>query len=351
MANAETTQDLARRAKRGGLRYVETDSLCLRRKKSGRGFRYVDAKDRAVKSVKILDRIRALAIPPAWIDVCIADDPSAHIQAIGRDSEGRLQYRYHDDWTGVRDKVKADRLLRFGKALPQLRERLEADLRRRKTDRRYAAAAAARLIDRTLLRAGHYQSDAEEGGRGATTLLKSDVRLNGTKVFLKFTGKGGKLIEKTIRDPLLLAHLRKLKRLGKKRLFCFKDESGRSCYLTARDLNQYLRKAAGEEVTAKDFRTFAASARALAALCAAEEPPTDAARRRVVSTIMRQASERLTNTPAVARSSYVHPMVVEAFETDGLTPAMLRGAPRNGLSQAETALMRFLETTFEGRRN
>lgn len=145
-------QDLAQRAKRGGLRYVEADSLCLKRKKTGRGFRYVDANDRVVRTPKILDRIRALVIPPAWAEVCIADDPRAHIQATGRDSEGRLQYRYHDDWTNVRDRVKAERLLRFGKALPQLRARLEADLRRRKTDRRYAAAAAARLIDRALLR-------------------------------------------------------------------------------------------------------------------------------------------------------------------------------------------------------
>ena len=246
-------QDLAQRAKRGGLRYVEADSLCLKRKKTGRGFRYVDANDRVVRSPKILNRIRALVIPPAWTEVCIADDPTAHIQATGRDSEGRLQYRYHDEWTNVRDRVKAERLLRFGKALPQLRARLEADLRRRKTDRRYAAAAAARLIDRALLRAGHYESDVEAGGRGAATLLNSDVRLNGSKVFLKFIGKGGILIEKTIRDPLLLARLRKLKRIGKKRLFGFKDENGRNCYLTARDLNHYLREAAGDQVTAKDF--------------------------------------------------------------------------------------------------
>src|SRR5688572_28191411 len=107
-------QGLAQRAKRGGLRYVEADSLCLRRKKSGRGFRYLDAKERVVRSPKTLGRIRALAIPPAWTEVCIADDPAAHIQAIGRDSEGRLQYRYHDDWTNVRDRVKAERSLRFG---------------------------------------------------------------------------------------------------------------------------------------------------------------------------------------------------------------------------------------------
>ena len=335
--------DLSRRAKRSGLRYVTTPDLCLTRQKSGRGFRYLDADSRPIRSRRTLDRMRALAIPPTWTEVCIADDPRAHIQAVGRDSEGRLQYRYHDDWTAVRDTLKAERLLRFGRALPRIRARLEKDLSRRDTDRRYAAAAATRLIDRALLRSGHTVSDEDGGGRGAATLLKRDVQLNGTKVALRFIGKSGKLIEKTIRDPVLLARLRKLKRLGKKRLFAFRDERGRCCYLTARDLNAYLREAAGEPVTAKDFRTFAASAQALAALCDAQGPFSESQRRRQIASVMRGAAEQLVNTPAVARSSYVHPLIVEAFEAEELETALMRGAARSGLSAAETALMRLLE--------
>jgi DNA topoisomerase-1 len=165
-------------------------------------------------------------------------------------------------------------------------------------------------------------------------------------VLLNFTGKSGKTIRKAIRDPILLARLRRLKQLGKKRLFAFRDADGRACYLTARDLNEYLREAAGEPVTAKDFRTFAASALALAALCEVDRPDTGSARKRLVAAVMRAASEKLANTPAVTRSSYVHPLVVDAFEDERLQPAMLGGPMRNGLSQAETALMRFLEEVF-----
>lgn len=323
---------LARRAERHGLHYVEVDGLCLTRRKTGRGFRYCDGNSRTIRNRNDLERIRALVIPPAWTDVRIANDPKAHIQAVGRDSEGRLQYLYHGNWTAVRDKVKAERILRFGQALPKIRSRLEKDLKRRKTDRRYAAAVAGRLIDRALLRAGHYVADSADAARGATTLLNRDVKVNGTQVFLNFTGKGGKIIRKTIRDAALPVRLRRLKRLGKKRLFAFKDENGRCCYLTARELNDYLREAAGGPVTAKDFRTFAASSLALASLCAAECPPSAGARRKLVAEVMRETSRNLANTPAVARSSYVHPLVVEAFETERLRPSILQGAPRQGLN-------------------
>jgi DNA topoisomerase-1 len=334
-------KDLAARAKRHGLLYVSVDALCFHRQKHGRGFAYRDAGGRPIRDRETLARIRALVLPPAWTEVCIADSPRAHIQAVGRDAEGRLQYRYHDDWKTLRDRVKAERLFRFGRALPKIRARIEKDLRRRDPDRRFAAAAAGRLIDVALLRAGH--SGTEEGGRGATTLLRSDVRLNGTRVTLDFVGKSGKTIRKTIKDPVLLRRLRRLKRIGRKRLFVFRDAQKQRRRLHARDLNAYLRDAAGRTVTAKDFRTFAASAQALAALCAAEEPASETARKRLVASVIRDSAERLSNTPAVARSSYVHPIVMGAFESGLATPTLLQGPPRAGLDKAETALMRLLE--------
>jgi DNA topoisomerase-1 len=339
------TEDLARRARRHGLKHVEADSLCITRRKSGKGFLYLNARGHVIRNPQALARIRALVIPPAWAEVYIAPDPKAHIQAIGKDAEGRLQYRYHDGWTAVRDKLKAERLLRFGKALPKIRARIALDLARRKTDRRYAAAVAGRLIDRALLRSGHTGSD--EGGRGATTLLNRDVQLNGTKVYLHFVGKSGKTVRKTIRDPILLTRLRDLKRRGPKHLFAFRDDKNRRCKLTASDLNAYLKDAAGKRVTAKDFRTFAATAQALATLCAAAAPESDLARKKIVAAVMKDTAETLANTPAVTRSSYVHPMVVEAFADERLEPSILQGPTRNGLDQAETALMRFLETTVE----
>lgn len=337
------SKDLARRARRLGLRHVDAGELPLRRIRRGRGFSYVDAGGKPVRARRALARIRALAIPPAWTEVCIAADPDAHIQAIGRDAEGRLQYRYHERWTRLRDDLKAERLLRFGRALPRIRRRLQTDLGRRTADRRYAAAVAGRLIDRSLLRSGHGAGEPKAGGRGATTLLKRDVRLNGSTLQLAFVGKSGKNVRKTLRDPILLRRIRRLKSIGKRRLFAFHDERGRCCYLSARDLNAYLREAAGSDVTAKDFRTFAASAQAIAALATADPPGSRTARRRVVAAVMRQASDRLANTPAVARSSYVHPLVVEAFKEGALDAALLRGRPRAGLSREETALLRFLE--------
>jgi DNA topoisomerase-1 len=338
------SDDLARRAKRHGLKYVEADSLCITRRRTGRGFLYLNARGSVIRNPKTLSRIGALVIPPAWTDVRIAEDPQAHIQAIGKDAEGRLQYRYHDKWTAVRDRVKAERLLRFGKALPKIRARIERDLARRKTDRRYAAAVAGRLIDRALLRSGYTGSD--ESGRGATTLLNSDVKLNGTKVFLNFTGKSGKTIRRTIRDPILLTRLRNLKQRGRKHLFAFRDDDHRLCKLTASDLNAYLQEAAGRRVTAKDFRTFAATAQALAALCNSEPPETQSGRKRLVASVMKETAETLANTPAVARSSYVHPLVVEAFADERLSRSILQGPTRDRLDQAETALMRFLEGIF-----
>jgi DNA topoisomerase-1 len=342
--------DFAALAQRHGLSYADASKLTLRRRRSGRGFVYLDEQGKAIRDPKVRERIEALVIPPAWTDVCIAEDPRAHIQAIGRDALGRLQYRYHEAWTAIRDKVKAERLVRFGNALPKIRAQLEADLRRRTCDRRYAAAVAARLIDRALLRSGHSTATIDDGGRGATTLLKRDVQLNGATVTLNFTGKSGKRIVKTLRDPLLLNRLKKLKAIGKKRLFAFRDEAGRCCYLSARDLNAYLREAAGAAVTAKDFRTFGASAQALAALAAAEVPKSQTGRKRLVASVVRDVSESLANTPAVARSSYVHPLVMEAFEADALDPAMVKGPTRNHLDRAETALMRFLEEVVASRK-
>jgi DNA topoisomerase I len=341
------TKDLQRRARRRGLNYVEAEALTVARRRCGRGFSYCDAEGQTISDKAVRARIKRLAIPPAWEEVQIAADERAHIQAIGRDAEGRLQYRYHDDWKEVREEIKAERLMRFGRALPLIRARLKADLCRDRPDRRFAAAAATRLIDRALLRAGHDSAAAQEenGGRGATTLLKRDVQLNGTEIALAFTGKGGKKVEKAVRDRALIARLKKLKKLGRKWLFSYREGRAKRRHLTARELNCYLQEVAGEPITAKDFRTFAACSRALAELAREKPPPSKTGRRRTVAATMRAASEELNNTPAVARSSYVHPSIVEAFEAGLLDPAVLRGPRRRGLSAEETALMRFLEKT------
>jgi DNA topoisomerase I len=337
-------QDLASLALQQGLVHVAVSALTISRRRAGRGFSYCDAAGATIRDRGVRARIKALAIPPAWEEVRIAADARCHIQAIGRDSEGRLQYRYHDAWDRIRDEIKAERLLRFGRALPHIREKMRKDLRRDRPDRRFAAAVAARLIERALLRAGHDSQACEtEGGRGATTLLKRDVEVNGSEVSLSFVGKSGKPVRKAVRDPILTSRMRRLKSIGRKRLFAYRGEGGRRRYLTARDLNAYLKDLAGRPVTAKDFRTFAASAQALAELCRTEPPGSASARKREMAQALRHASEELNNTPAVTRSSYVHPSILEAYECGELSPAFLKDPPRRGLSVEETALMRFLE--------
>jgi len=328
-----------------GLVYVEVASLSVCRRRSGRGFTYLDADGARITDPEARKRYAALVLPPAWEDVRLAADPRAHIQAVGRDTEGRLQYRYHDDWTRLRDRLKLDRLLTFGRVLPRIREQVEKDINRKIPDRAYAAAVATRLIDRAHLRAGH--SGDDEGGRGATTLLKRDVRLNGTTVTLAFVGKSGKDVRIQLRDPVLLRRLRVLRSIGKKRLFAYRSERGGRRYLSARELNDYLREISGAPISSKDFRTFAASALAVGELVRAERPNSPAAIKRVEAKVVRSASDALRNTPAVARSSYVHPSIFEAYEQNALGEALLRPPLRTGLSAEETALMRFLEAVVE----
>ncbi|WP_128291623.1 DNA topoisomerase IB [Afifella aestuarii] len=337
---ADTLQE---RAELCGLNYICAENLKIERRRSGRGFTYrCDGK--TIRDRRLRRRLEDLVIPPAWTSVCIAEDPHAHLQAVGRDQEGRLQYRYHEDWTEVRNAIKAERLLRFGRALPKIRERIARDLDRRRTDRRFSAAVAARLVDRALLRSGHRGEPSDgEGARGATTLLKKDVRLNGRTVTLDFTGKSGKKIHKVIPDTYLPSRLRKLKAIGKRRLFAYRESDGSRAYLNARDLNQYLKNAAGAQVTSKDFRTFAASAAALELFVTSEKPESEVARKRAIASVMREVSDKLANTMAVCRSSYVHPLVVQAFQEERLRADLLRGPHRTHLSAAETALMRFLE--------
>jgi len=339
--------ELDARARHCGLTYVSAEDLSVERRPHGRGFSYRDRDGTLVTDRQLRRRFASLAIPPAWTEVWIALDPHAHIQAVGRDAEGRLQYRYHDDWKEVRDGIKAERLLTFGRALPAIREKVEADLRRRTPDRDFSAAVAARLVDRALLRSGHRAEKGEESARGATTLLKRDVKTNGRSVSLAFIGKSGKPIRKKVPDTLLPARLRKLKRIGKERLFAYRTDDGKRAYLSARDLNRYLKDAGGAPVSSKDFRTFAASAAALEEFAVLEPPETKSARQRAVAGVMREVSEKLANTMAVCRSSYVHPLVVEAFEDGRLEPELLNGPHRTQLSAAETALMRFLEKELE----
>lgn len=328
--------------RRLGLKKAEPDSLTIVRQPHGRGFAFHDASGARISDPDTRARIAALVIPPAWRDVRIAAEARAHLQAVGRDEAGRLQYLYHPAWEEVRAARKIERLRRLGRGLQKLRAAVARDLSNSSLDRRRMLAAAATLVDRAGLRAGHEAYAGPESGRGAATLLKRHVKIDGNEVHLSFRGKGGRRIECTLADPDLARVMAELKQVRGERLFKERNGSGVRP-ITAEDLNEYLREASGEDITAKDFRTFRASARALELLCSSGPAASATERRRCLAAAARQVAGLLSNTASVARASYIHPQVIERFEDGQLDPALLRPKWRHGLDGAETALMRMIE--------
>lgn len=320
-----------------GLKLVDPETFTLKRAPTKTGFRYTRSNGRPVPK-KHVERIIALVIPPAWTEVFCCDDDCGHIQAVGDDALGRRQYIYHPNWEAVRNSMKTHRLLAFGKALPLIRKRVTRDMQRPPTSRRPLAALAIKLIDKKAFRAGH-EKYAKDGGRGIATLKSSDLKINGNVANFVFAGKSKKKNEISIKDRSAVTRLSTLKRRG--RLFQYK-ENRRWRSLHAQELNVYLREISGSKVSAKDFRTFHGSARALAFL-AQVDAQTDAAKKRAIAAAMRDVSEFLRNTPAVARSSYVHPLVTDCFNAGELDRSLLRAPYRKGLTGPETGLMRLLE--------
>lgn len=340
---------LEEHAERHGLVMVDPNAFEIERRRSGRGHRICFTGGEAIADKRLKARIKALVLPPAWTQVRICVDENGHIQATGRDEKGRLQYRYHDLWVNVRNAVKTERLLRFGKVLPKLRKRIDRDMKGGAQDQRTTAATAARLIDVTALRPGH-EKYAEDGGQGVASLQKRNLRIANRTATLNFIGKSSKRHRVEIRDKRLVNSLQKVRQGSGSRLFRFDGQGRKGRILTANLLNDYLRDAGRRGISAKDFRTFHGSAEALRYLIedAGDKADTPAKRKRAVASAVRSAAELLRNTPAVARASYVHPEIVTAFEEERLDPGLLAGRSREGLTRVETGLMRFLEEVATG---
>lgn len=318
------------------LRKIEVGDLEIRRVKHGRGTRLV--KGAAPVSVRHRDRADALAIPPAWKDVRISADPWSHIQAVGRDDAGRLQYIYHADWEAVRAATKDERLQKLIAALPRIRAAIRRHLKERSD--LAALAAAARLVDRLHLRAGHEAYAGEESGRGVATLQKRHVQISGNKIRLIFPGKGKKRIDVSLTDRKLAPVISGLLQLPGHRLF--KLESGNGWRkMTATDLNAYFASIADEGISAKDFRTLYASATAVSRLVELPLPKTKSGLRRTIAGVAKEISAHLVNTPAIVRKSYIHPKIIARYES-GEFPRELGPANRRRLSKAECLLCAFL---------
>jgi len=307
----KSAQSLTRRVK---LRYATREQLTIERRRASDGYSYHAADGRQITDQAVLRRFASLAVPPAYEEVHFSPDERAHLQAVGRDAAGRLQYRYHSDWEKVREAEKATRLAALASVLPKIRRAVAQHLSGKEATRNFALAAAVELVAGSAIRPGSEEYARKHGTRGATTLLKSNVRVSGDDITLVFRAKGGKDVRKEFSSPRLVSALSVLRSLPGARLFQYRDESGAIKRITAPEVNDFLREMADTYVSLKDFRTLCASAAVLDNLARTVPAETPRKRRKQVLEAVKEAAQELANTPAVCRRSYVHETVVTAFE-------------------------------------
>ncbi|HEU0082184.1 MAG TPA: DNA topoisomerase IB [Bradyrhizobium sp.] len=300
-----------------GLKLGDQNELTIRRIKRGKGYSFVRADGKAIRHPGIIKRLNSMAVPPAYAEVRYSPDPSSHLQAVGRDAAGRLQYRYHADWEKVREQRKAHRLARLVAALPKIRRNVSAHLSGDEPTREFALAAVIELIARTAIRPGSESYARLSGTRGASTLLKSNVTIEDDCVVLTFKAKGGKAVRKECEASKLVRVLGILRQLPGKRMFQYRDDAGNIRVVNATQVNDFLREIAGIRISLKDFRTLMASAVVLESLSRISPAASARGRKRQVLEAVRAAADELSNTPAICRKSYVHDTIVTAFE-DGI---------------------------------
>lgn len=344
-----------RSARQAQLRYADDSQPGITRLGKPGRFYYQDPRGRRIQDPNTLGRIRRLAIPPAWTDVWINPSERGHIQARGRDARGRKQYRYHPDWRATRDLAKFDQLLPFATALPKLRRAVRRDLRSRHLGLDKLAALVVRLLEISLIRVGNEEYARTNRSYGLTTLRDHHATIRGRKVKLNFPGKSGVRHRVEIKDRSLARVIQQAQDLPGQELFQWVDEDGGQHRLRSDDVNRYLRRHTGAAFTAKTFRTWAGTVWTAVALSHLPSPTSATDAKRQVAAAIRVVAERLRNTPAVCRSSYIHPAVLEAYAagrrilSPRATPPDLNQPPR-GLSSSEREVLRFLRSQRRGTR-
>jgi DNA topoisomerase-1 len=341
-------------AKEAGLYYASDADPGITRVKKGRAFDYRGPDGRPVRDRATLERIRTLVIPPAWQKVWIAPKANAHLQATGRDARGRKQYRYHPRWTAVRDETKYTRMLAFARVLPAIRRRVAADLRRTPLSRERVLATVVALLERTLIRVGNDEYARTNGSFGLTTLLDRHVDVKGRRVRFHFRAKSGVVQKIDLDDALLARSVQRCQDLPGQTLFQYVDEAGAQRTISSTDVNDYIRDVAGQDFTAKDFRTWSGTVLAACALCSDIELGSATARKRFVSEAIGEVAGRLGNTKAVCRKCYVHPTVIDAFlEGETIAPFVrttsTTRSSRHQLSAEESAVVKLLTARLESR--
>ena len=324
-----------------GLRYIDDARPGIRRVRRGRGFSYHHP-DGSLVSAEVRARAEALVIPPAWSEVWICPAANGHLQATGRDAKGRKQYRYHADWEAHRNRLKFDRMVPFGDALPTLRARVASDLGGRTLDRDTVLALCVRLLDETLVRVGNEQYAARNGSYGLTTIRDKHVSFDGPEVRFTFIGKSGKPQDVSVQDEQLARLVKACRDIPGYDLFQFYDADGTRCDVESGHVNEYLRETTGEAFTAKDFRTWGGTVTTAERL--AEHDAPDDADAQIVAAI-KDTARVLGNTPAVCRRYYVHPDVLDAFREGSLRDRVRRrnaGNTPGGLRPPEAAVLDLL---------
>jgi DNA topoisomerase I len=336
-------------AKIAGLRYVNDERTPgIRRIGSTHRVRYVAPNGRTISDRAVLARIKSLVIPPAWKDVWICTDPRGHLQATGRDARGRKQYRYHRRWREVRDEVKYGRLIAFAQALPRIRRRTAADLRKSGLPREKVLAAAVQLLEKTLIRIGNEEYARDNGSIGLTTMRDSHATVKGGKVRFAFRGKSGVQHAVDLQDARLARIVKACRDLPGYELFQYIDDEDKRQTIDSADVNEYLREVSGKDFTAKDFRTWAGTVLAAKALAEVASFKSGAEAKRNVMNAIESVAKRLGNTKAVCRKCYIHPAILEAY-MDGATIDTLKARAstlartRSTLSAEEAAVVGIIE--------
>jgi DNA topoisomerase I len=330
-------------ARAAGLHYVVDGESGISRIRHGKTFAYRDAKGRRVRDARTLDRIRAIVIPPAWTGVWICSRADGHLQATGRDARGRKQHRYHPSWTAARRSAKYDSMVEFALALPAIRRRVQADFKKAPLSREHVLATVVMLLEKTLIRIGNKEYARANKSFGLTTLLDEHVQVNGSSVKFHFRAKSGIMQTIELNDAPLARIVTRCRKLPGRTLFQYLDGDGVPQCIDSVAVNAYLREITGHTFTAKSFRTWAGTVLAAKAVCGLPKCTSDAAFKRNIVRAIDAVAEKLGNTRAVCRGSYIHPGVFDGYRS-GVTIAAAKSGPRRaGLSAEEAAVLALLK--------
>jgi DNA topoisomerase I len=332
-------------ARTANLYYVSGDEPGYSRKRWGRGFTYLDQDGNHIQDSELRRRFKALAIPPAWTDVWICENPKGHIQATGRDDKGRKQYIYHPRWMEKRNTIKFNSMIHFGQALPRLRRQVDTDLRRHALTCEKVTALAISILEETLIRIGNEAYAHRNSSYGLTTLQEEHLSLFGSHIQIEFKGKRGILQKVDVRDRRLARQIARCHELSGQSLFSYLDEAGQVCSLTSTDVNAYLKEHMGHDFTAKNFRIWGATVMAFSLLYETEQTTDPEEKQKQVGEMVKQVAAALGNTVAVCRQYYIHPHVIETYLAGELWERATVQEPIAGLSDDETAVLQLLRSS------